>query len=309
MFSLLLYTGFLADKFGGYKLILIISLIANAFFHSVLLMVPNVQTENYTPLDEIHCLSHTNYLRVNTCEGSKDCQLVLNGTIGGGLKLSKCFYQCGDHKQPVLSASSPLHNSAGFSPFLERSCDGSSNTNCSTAVVPFENATSQVTLRISSACRRIDNTGCSYDIHHIWDPESGGSLSCPKMNSSCQLICPIQLEDNNLAAEKQCERILGNHSLTFWLYLFLRVIASAFLSSCISLLDATTLVMLKEHDGEYGKQRLWSILATAVFPPIAGVLVDYASMMKGEWSCFENLILSLTILLIILTPFLFFFFY
>lgn len=282
--------GFLADKFGGYKLILIFSLIANGLLHSALLAVPSLRTEIYNPLDEIHCLSDRSFLRVNTCEDSTDCQLIINGTINGDLKSTECTYHCTNDPQkgPIVTSAPkglPSHSSG-------ESCGSSLNGTCNPAQFrsssnnngsysSHKNFTNDIRLRISSACRRIDKTGCSYDVHEMWNPESEEDLSCPKVNSSCRLICPVRLEDNNLSSEKQCEKTYGNHTLTFWLYLVLRVIASAFLSSCLSLLDATTLVMLKEHDGEYGKQRMWSILATAVFPPIAGVLVDYASLIKG----------------------------
>lgn len=288
--------GFLADKFGGYKVILIFSLIFNAAFHTALLTVPPVETVFTTPLDELQFpFSSEPFLRVNTCEGSADCQLLLNGTIGGHILLNECRVTCayGGNGHVEESTARPR-------------CRHNETLECGP---PYDDDDGpRIDLRISSACRRIDRTGCSYDIHEMRyssEVEGGGAVIRSPLTipgAGCTVVCPLSLDENNLASEKKCEHELGNKSLTFWMYLVLRVLASAFLSSCLSLLDTTTLVMMKAHDGEYGKQRLWSILSTAVFPPIAGILVDYASHLKGysdyspTFFMFDGLIL-ITVLL------------
>ncbi|GAB6027936.1 hypothetical protein CHUAL_002147 [Chamberlinius hualienensis] len=247
--------GYFADKFGGYKVILILSLVANALFHTALLGVPNVSTEILRPLDEIRFVPGKEpSLTIVQCPGADDCQFAINVSLRGDLKYFNCQNEC-PYSGPPEDA--------------------------------VENATYPVRLIASSACRRLDPSGCQYDVHRIELINETAIPLTPFLpygtNSSCSqhIKCSIELEKNPLSNEKVCEIHHGNKSMTFWLYLILRVFASAFLSSCLSLLDATALVMTKEHDAEYGRQRLWSILATSMFPPLAGILVDYSSLLHG----------------------------
>jgi len=74
----------------------------------------------------------------------------------------------------------------------------------------------------------------------------------------------------------------GNSQVTFWVYFLLRIIATMFMGSCFSLLDATTLAVVKRcGKAEYGKERMWSTLGAALVSPIAGVIVDQVSRGKG----------------------------
>ncbi|UYV60231.1 hypothetical protein LAZ67_1000499 [Cordylochernes scorpioides] len=52
-------------------------------------------------------------------------------------------------------------------------------------------------------------------------------------------------------------------------------------STCFTLLDATTLAMVDNHEGLYGRQRFWAILATAIFSPVTGFLIDHISERNG----------------------------
>lgn len=74
----------------------------------------------------------------------------------------------------------------------------------------------------------------------------------------------------------------GNNALTFWLYFFLRNVGNVFSNACFSLLDATTLTVVKNTKGaEYGKERIFCTLGFALISPLAGLLVDLISGARG----------------------------
>jgi hypothetical protein len=107
------------------------------------------------------------------------------------------------------------------------------------------------------------------------------------------LIAPkIQSDDDYPSIYLSCEtnvtflteevRIEGSNGLTFWTYFILRVVATMFMTSCFSLLDATTLAIVKKADkAEYGKERIWSVMGFGLTSPLAGLLVDQVTRSRG----------------------------
>jgi len=73
------------------------------------------------------------------------------------------------------------------------------------------------------------------------------------------------------------------HLRGFWMFFIIRVIANAMTSSCFVLFDAIVLSMVKEHNGDYGKQRFFSMLGLGSISPLSGVLVDWFSSIKGNY--------------------------
>ncbi len=65
----------------------------------------------------------------------------------------------------------------------------------------------------------------------------------------------------------------------------LRILFQISVGICFTLLDATTLVLCDKHEQtSFGKERFWAILATGLFSPICGLLIDYLSAGKDEFS-------------------------
>jgi len=76
---------------------------------------------------------------------------------------------------------------------------------------------------------------------------------------------------------------IGNSDVTFWLYFVLRMMGGVCIVTSITLIDATTLTMVKRcGKAEYGRERIWSILGSALVSPIAGTLVDRLSHATGH---------------------------
>lgn len=70
--------------------------------------------------------------------------------------------------------------------------------------------------------------------------------------------------------------------VTFWLYLFIRVFHQVAVGLSYVLLDTTTIVLAEQNNSSYGRQRFWAILATGVFSPICGFVIDNYSYVIAE---------------------------
>lgn len=73
------------------------------------------------------------------------------------------------------------------------------------------------------------------------------------------------------------------YMVTFWLYLVIRVFHQVAVGLTYVLLDTTTIVLAEQHESSYGRQRFWAILATGVFSPICGYIIDHVSYNVDEF--------------------------
>lgn len=73
------------------------------------------------------------------------------------------------------------------------------------------------------------------------------------------------------------------YMVTFWLYLLIRVFHQVAVGLSYVLLDTTTIVLAEQNNSNYGRQRFWAILATGVFSPICGYIIDHMSHSVDEY--------------------------
>lgn len=67
----------------------------------------------------------------------------------------------------------------------------------------------------------------------------------------------------------------------FWLYFFLRFLATTMLSAGVTIMDPIALTMIEKYGGDFGRERLFSSFGMAIFSPITGLLIDYTSRGLG----------------------------
>ncbi|XP_065580659.1 uncharacterized protein LOC136040345 isoform X2 [Artemia franciscana] len=89
-------------------------------------------------------------------------------------------------------------------------------------------------------------------------------------------IVGLRFEDGIRDAEYQTRHIRG-----FWIYFLVRSVSTAMLASSFCSFDAITLAMVKEHNGDYGKQRFFSMFGLATVSPFVGILADWFSSLRG----------------------------
>lgn len=67
----------------------------------------------------------------------------------------------------------------------------------------------------------------------------------------------------------------------FWIYFFLRFLATTMLSAGVTIMDPIALTMIEKYGGDFGRERLFSSFGMAIFSPITGILIDYTSQGLG----------------------------
>lgn len=67
----------------------------------------------------------------------------------------------------------------------------------------------------------------------------------------------------------------------FWIYFFLRFLATTMLSAGVTIMDPIALTMIEKYGGDFGRERLFSSIGMAIFSPITGLLIDYTSRGLG----------------------------
>ncbi|XP_014292875.1 major facilitator superfamily domain-containing protein 6 [Halyomorpha halys] len=67
----------------------------------------------------------------------------------------------------------------------------------------------------------------------------------------------------------------------FWTYFVLRFLGTTMNSASVTVMDPIALTMVQHYGGEFGRERLFSIIGMAIFSPITGFLIDYSSRKLG----------------------------
>ncbi|CAL4114200.1 unnamed protein product, partial [Meganyctiphanes norvegica] len=230
--------GILADRFGNYKLVLIMVMFMTAGLHHMLLYVPYNEPErislscgpggyNLTSDSYHHCIQKNNY------------------TLQG-IHLKDCKFTCEEPDQNV----NVCYN------------DDICLTYNSTQKVSFN-------ISIALASENDDQEGVLDHIERV--NYSRQPLTC---SNHCRLNCQISGVADCVTKEFSLE-------YTFWIYLSTRLLATLFLGPSFTMLDASALALVKEHKGEFGKQRITGMIGGAVIPLLAGILVDFHSNQLG----------------------------
>lgn len=68
----------------------------------------------------------------------------------------------------------------------------------------------------------------------------------------------------------------------FWTYFVLRFLGTTMNSALVTVMDPVALTMVQHYGGEFGRERLFSIIGMAIFSPITGFLIDYSSRKLGK---------------------------
>ncbi|KAI1280628.1 Major facilitator superfamily domain-containing protein 6 [Halotydeus destructor] len=99
------------------------------------------------------------------------------------------------------------------------------------------------------------------------------NITCRSLG--CEIRCPIK-PTTRLGEAYSQKNVQDPESkrFVFWSYLVARVALIVIISTEMALLKAAILTIVDRNDTEYGYQRVWSSLAAAAVPPLAGMLMD-----------------------------------
>ncbi|KAK3863611.1 hypothetical protein Pcinc_030637 [Petrolisthes cinctipes] len=290
--------GMLADKLGHYRPITIVCMLLAAFLHTALLFVPSRDSlsggESWLTL---RCDETGAALVVEACQQPcptpppvlspsfrvSGCKEVCRGEGGGaaateGEVIPEAESGRG-YKAPIMSLrslSGLLHNTTLKNLVLTLDY----NTTSGPVRLLEETWSSEGGGSVTSE----DEGGgegqamCYYPQQHFSTDRGQyySGLTCP-VKQNCQVVCNAyeQLNGTPFLERPHCSKAVeGNPNLTLWLYLGLRALAEMFSAILVSLLEAVALTMVNQHKGDYGREKMFGLLAVGIFSPVCGYLVD-----------------------------------
>ena len=103
-----------------------------------------------------------------------------------------------------------------------------------------------------------NGTFCSLFVHYI--------------NNIDEMVIRCNIKENQYIGP--CYTIQGSHAATFFTYLVLRISFQVFINGMYTLIDGTTMHLVKKHNGNYPLVLLWNSLAGVLGPLISGALVE-----------------------------------
>ncbi|KAK4290038.1 hypothetical protein Pmani_037038 [Petrolisthes manimaculis] len=292
--------GMLADKLGHYRPITIVCMLLAAFLHTALLFVPSRDSlsggESWLTL---RCDETGAALVVEACQ--QPCPIP-PPVISPSFRVSGCKEVCRGIGGAVVTEGEVIPEAAGNirgykAPIMSlRSLSGLlHNTTLKNLVLTLDYNTSSGPVRVSEETWSSDGGGggsvtsedegggegqamCYYPQQHFSTDRGQyySGLTCP-VKQHCQVVCNAyeQLNGTPFLERPHCSKAVeGNPNLTLWLYLGLRALAEMFSAILVSLLEAVALTMVNQHKGDYGREKMFGLLAVGIFSPVCGYLVD-----------------------------------
>ncbi|XP_059480405.1 major facilitator superfamily domain-containing protein 6-like [Neocloeon triangulifer] len=305
-------TGFLVDKFGQYKPVVVLAFILNAAFHHALLLIPPMETPGEVPPAYIARHPVSGLMEVwwspcpsRECPNEEELQVVLE----------RCFSHCdllmsaSHHVQPYNDSSEwtgfnatedPLLmmlaindtinsgevNNDDFQFLLDMHPDLADPTeNMGIEVESQSNRTLEM-FRARFSDRVLWTAGVNVSALEEEDLRCGGvalasNLSGPAIMRMAT-VCPLQRCSFRTGGPEKCpSQYKETDDKTFYMYFVLRFLGNACMNAGVTMIDPIALTMIKKYGGEFGRERIFSTIGMAIFSPITGFLIDYNSFQLG----------------------------
>ena len=93
----------------------------------------------------------------------------------------------------------------------------------------------------------------------------------------CRAQCLVRVPRSDICANKE-HVVVFDPQLTFWLYMFLRLVFQIFLNGSGNLFEGACLAIVTQIKGDLGVQRIFGLIGLMVFSPISGLLMDHFSI-------------------------------
>lgn len=289
-------TGFLVDKFGQYKPVVIISFVMSAAVHHSLLLIPHRETPGIMP--SAYAMQHPNEnveLWWSPCP-SRECpdeervhvelhhcvdhcllqnkflpHTVRDDTERLGMKKGNFTY-----KDKVTKVASDPGDTIIF--LVKMYTNLGTPTQILGASTEIDDDSRNFTENFSPMMLR--KAGVNYTTLEESDLRCGGLVQSASYIASeywsgkCIVqecifksggpeICPNDYEESD-------------HK-TFWIYFVCRFLGTIMMTAGTTIMDPIALTMIEKYGGDFGREKLFSSLGMALFSPFTGFLIDLHS--------------------------------
>ncbi|KAK4009736.1 major facilitator superfamily domain-containing protein 6 [Daphnia magna] len=274
--------GMIADKIGNYKIVLMASIFATAVFHTLLLTI-DAHGANPTKMVANSSELPANTIAYLTCDHAREIFLEVPKNCAN----DTCPYG------NLLLTDQPMIRL--ITSECTQSCNGkTNNTNSclmtSDATDCYSFLDDDVLLQLelqNQSTTKINPDFCLFRINQLLLSNSTQTT----LDCDCPIQCPLRISqtwsstcstnNDTYSSSKLDEYDYAKHRTGFWLYLFIRILATATLGTSFTMLDATTICLIKKYKGQLGRQRLFGVLGSATFAMLTGILLDWAANLKN----------------------------
>ena len=301
--------GIIADKMGDFKKVLAITLIMSAIMSNFLLMVPKIQkvstcllnhevidiscpqqaegifnlsqellsSDDPVVIDVPSCFNFTSFGSPKTTNSSSvnttDLELELEQK--NLVYLSDCYIDCFPKRSSrirkyCLSIKRSIKPELLNETMLDDVCFTFDTNMTRRFTVSLTIDRNQLEHNKNSTHIKTINSG----LHEvILDYQIYQKFVC--RTSECSIKCPVQ-ETTRFSNSSQhiMTKDPVSHRFTFWSYLVIRILLIVVIATEMTLLKAAILMIVESNKSEYGFQRLWSVVANCIIPPITGIAMD-----------------------------------
>ncbi|RVE50649.1 hypothetical protein evm_004681 [Chilo suppressalis] len=310
-------TGFLVDRFGEYKPVVITALILNAAFHHSLLLIPHQETPGVMPSAYVMRHPITNSVEIwwSPCP-SRECpdedetvDFVLDRCVDH-CKLSRptespvteaadnddkddldfhISHKIQQHFLNVTEDDEEDFNDAAF--FLIEVHDDLGEPKEQLGIEMERDEDDPVTdFRSRFGEKLLIAQGVNITALDKEDLRCGGLVMLHNMTKLSQQRLEILSAD---CMVQKCDFRRGGPDIcppdykesddkTFYIYFFLRFMGTVMLSAGVTIMDPIALTMIQKYGGDFGRERLFSSIGMAIFSPITGMLIDMQSKQAGH---------------------------
>ncbi|XP_050314309.1 uncharacterized protein LOC126748849 isoform X2 [Anthonomus grandis grandis] len=306
-------TGFLVDRFGRYKPVVIVSFLLTAVLHHVLLFIPGQELPGQQPPGYVITHPKKMYVEVwwspcpsRECPDSEEVDVVLDMCV------DHCLLKQQMAQNPqliVFSNGTEIHLDPGEEDnlifHLEKNKTKQNNSSFAITLdmhpnlgepiesFGFELEQEEEDADVMELSKRFSNRmlkryGVETQELDKLDLRCGGIVyganmvtknRLKEMSNDCILQkCQFRMNGPNVCPPDYKE----TDNKTFWIYFILRFTGSVMLTAGVTIMDPIALVLIEKYGGDFGKERLFSSLGMAVFSPLIGWLIDMTSVKTGH---------------------------
>ncbi|KAJ2940630.1 hypothetical protein O0L34_g14735 [Tuta absoluta] len=310
-------TGFLVDRFGEYKPVVITALILNAAFHHSLLLIPHQEMPGVMPSAYVMRHPFTNVIEiwwspcpsrecpdeedrvdfvldrcVDHCLNREQPDLPLNETNPDDDQDDIDFHIAKKIKPPKLQTNSSAEeeeeefNDSAY--FLLEIHDllGEPKEQLGIEMERDENET-VTDFRSRFSEKLLTAQGINVSALDKEDLRCGGMVKLHNMTKLSKerlatFTCMMQKCEFRRGGPDICPPdYKESDDKTFYIYFFMRFMGTIMLSAGVTIMDPIALTMIQQYGGDFGRERLFSSIGMAIFSPITGMLIDMRSKQVG----------------------------
>ncbi|XP_044765408.1 uncharacterized protein LOC123321737 [Coccinella septempunctata] len=300
-------TGYLVDKFGKYKSVVIVSFMATAFLHHSLLLIPHQETPGSVPSGYV--ITHPKKLYVEVwwspcpsreCPAEEELDVVLDMCV------DHCLLKKKKKKNETITLNGDTDTDDLTFHLAKKNSNGTIKGNGTVAQFTLDmhenlgDPIEQFGMYLDSSeddkvmelkKRFTPNLLRRFGVNV---PElDERDLRCGGVVLSANVSTQVRLKNySNDCILQKCNFRSGGPDVCppefnksepniFWIYFILRFMANTMMTAGVTIMDPIALNMIERYGGDFGKEKLFSSLGMALFSPITGILIDINSEKLG----------------------------